>query len=253
MDGAAIDINRLRCRGCAQRVRCLPGGLAPAQVQAFEAGVQRRRPLAPGEHMVRAGDPFRFIGAVQSGCLKSYAIDREGREHVVAFHFPGEIIGVDAIHPQRHTVSCVALADSQVCCLPYPVLGRMSREIPQLQEQLLRILSRDMLGAATIAGDFSASERLAGFLVMVAARVHRGPPVPMALDLAMSRQDIANFLRLAPETVSRVLARFQKDGLLTADRRRITLRDPAGLGRVAACMNPYDRCGDPAPPRAAAS
>jgi Mn-dependent DtxR family transcriptional regulator len=59
----------------------------------------------------------------------------------------------------------------------------------------------------------------------------------------MSRQDIANYLRLATETVSRILARFQKSGLLRANRRQITLLNPEGLYAIAECMNPYSRGG----------
>jgi CRP/FNR family transcriptional regulator len=246
-------VNRPHCRSCGQREHCLPGTLNALQAQRFEGIVQRRRPVVAGEHLFRVGDPFRFMSALESGCLKTYTVDAEGREHVMAFHFPGEVIGVDAIYPSRHMSSCVALSDSRVCHLPFADLGRLCQEIPELQIQVLRVLSRDMLGASSIAGDFSAKERLAGFLVMVAARLHRRSPAPTALDLAMSRQDIANYLRLAPETVSRILARLQRQGLVKADRRRIALLDPEGLAKIAACMNPYARLGCPAPRRAAAS
>ena len=63
------------------------------------------------------------------------------------------------------------------------------------------------------------------------------------LTLAMSRRDLANYLRLATETVSRILARFQKSGLLQANRRQITLLNPDGLYAIAECMNPYSRGG----------
>ena len=248
-----LDLNRPRCRTCSQRERCLPGTLNCAQAQAFENIVQRRRPLLTGEHLFRVGDAFRFLCAVQSGCLKTYTVDTEGREHVMSFYFPGEVIGVDAIYPERHMSSAVALSPSQVCYLPFSALNRLCHEIPELQVQVWRMLSRDMLGTASIAGDYTANERLAGFLVMVVARLHRNTPAPTALDLSMSRQDIANYLRLAPETVSRILARFQRDGLVKTDRKHITLLDPAGLGEIAACLNPYARFGDPPSRRTAAS
>ena len=248
-----LDLGRSRCRSCLQRERCLPGTLNASQSQHFEAMVQRRRPLAAGEHLFRVGDGFRHMFAVQSGCLKTSTIDAEGREHVMAFHFPGEVIGLDAVFPARHLTSCVALTGSQVCHLPFTALTTLTHEMPELQTQLLRMVSRDMLGAASIAGDFTANERLAGFLVMVAARVHRREAPPTALDLAMSRQDIANYLRLAPETVSRILARFQKDGLVKADRKRIALLNLNGLADIAACINPYARFGGQALQRNAAS
>jgi CRP/FNR family transcriptional regulator len=181
---------------------------------------------------------------VHSGCFKTYTVDAEGREHIIAFHFAGEIMGVDAIYPERHVSSGVALSGSTICVLPYPVLTSLAHEMPELQGQILRMLSRDMFGSSSMAGDFSAEERLAAFLVMVSARLRQQRDQESAnLDLAMSRQDIANYLRLAPETVSRLLARFQKSGLVKADRKHITLLNADSLADLAACMNPYARYG----------
>jgi CRP/FNR family transcriptional regulator len=230
---------RPRCQRCALASRCLPAALKASDVQRFEQAVQRCRTLVAGEHLFRVGDPFRWIVAVNAGCLKSYAVDSEGREHVMGFHFAGEIIGIDAIDADRHAASCVALSGVRVCMLPYAALLALARELPAVQVQLLRMLSRYTLGTTIMTGDFSAEERLAAFLVMVAARARRRDEQAADLHLEMSRQDIANYLRLAPETVSRILARFQKSGLVKADRRHIALLDPEGLGGIAACMNPW--------------
>ena len=229
---------RPRCHDCQLASRCLPAALAGRDLLRFEGSLQRCRTLAADEHLFRAGDPFRAIFAVQSGCLKTCTVDPEGREHVMAFHFPGEIIGIDAIDGDRHVTSCVALGEARACVMPYGTLLQLAREMPTLQAQLLRMLSRYTLGTATLTGDFTAEERLAAFLVMVAARAGRRDA---DVDLAMSRQDIASYLRLAPETVSRILARFEKNRLARADRRRIAILDPAGLGAIAVCMNPWYR------------
>lgn len=241
--GSRQTIARKRCSSCAMRRRCLPAGLDADQIARFEANVQRFRTLAPGEHLFRVGDPFQCLFAVHSGCFKSYSVDHEGREHVNSFFFGGEVIGGDAIFPGQHGCNAVALGDSTVCYLPFRALSQLAQEMPELQAQMFRLLSRDVFSMTTITGDFTAEERLAGFLVMVAARHPDGMDGVKELDLAMSRQDIANYLRLATETVSRILARFQKSGLLKAYRRHITLLDFAGLYEIAECMNPYARCG----------
>jgi CRP/FNR family transcriptional regulator len=236
-----VDVARPRCSCCVLRRRCLPGNLSEEQTLRFETAVMRSRPLAAGDHLFRVGDPFRWMFAVHTGCFKTYAVDSEGREHVLSFHFASEIIGVDAIYPERHVSNCIALVDSLVCYLPFAAVTRMAHDMPELQSQLFRLLSRDLLSITSMAGDFTAEERLAAFLVMVSARLRARGQSPQQLELAMSRQDIANYLRLAPETVSRILARFQKSGLVTADRKQITLTNPDGLAEMCACMNPYER------------
>lgn len=236
-----LDVTRPRCSGCTLSRRCLPGNLSAEQTARFEAAVVRCRHLAAGDHLFRVGDPFRSMFAVHTGCFKTYAVDAEGREHVLSFHFASEIIGVDAIYPERHVSNCISLVDSLVCYLPFPAVTRLAHDMPELQAQLFRVLSRDLLSMTSMAGDFTAEERLAAFLVMVSARLRARGQSPAQLELAMSRQDIANYLRLAPETVSRILARFQKSGLVKADRKHITLTDQDGLMDIAACMNPYAR------------
>lgn len=242
-DVPGVDPARSQCRSCALAMQCLPARLDSTNVQKFEGAVSRSRALRAGEHLFRMGDPFRSVFVVHAGSFKSCAVDAEGREHIGAFHFQGDIMGMDAVYPERHVSSAIALASASVCILPYPALLALLHEFPEVQGQMLRMLSRDMLGNSSMAGDFTAEERTAAFLVMVAARQHQRSRQFADLDLAMTRQDIANFLRLAPETVSRILARFQKSGLVKADRRHIRLLDPAGLEELASCMNPYTRCG----------
>jgi len=230
-----------RCSCCVLGRRCLPANLSESETLYFENAIIKARSLTMDEHLFRIGDPFQSLYAVYSGCLKTYAVDHEGREHVLAFHFPGEIIGVDAIYPERHVSSATALIDSSVCRLPYSTVTQLAHEIPELQAQLLRLLSREVFSITAIAGDYTAEERMAAFLVMVSARLQTHGQSPTFLQLAMSRQDIANYLRLATETVSRVLARFHKSKLLQADRKQITLLDLEGLKDIAQCMNPYAR------------
>ncbi len=221
--------------------RCLPAELTENQTLEFENKVTRSKPLELGEHLFRTGDAFHSLYAIHSGCFKSYTIDQEGREHVLNFHFPGELIGVDAVYQEAHSANTTALENSSVCQLPYQSIMELSFEMPELHYQLLRLFSREVFYVTTIAGDFSAEERMAAFLVMVSGRLRTHGQSAATLHLAMSRQDIANYMRMATETVSRVLARFENNGLLDADRKNIIILDTKGLAEVAMCMNPYTR------------
>ena len=85
----------------------------------------------------------------------------------------------------------------------------------------------------TIAGDLSADERIALFLLSLSSRFSRRGYSDKEFILSMSRRDIASYLRLATETVSRVLARFQQRGLIKVDRKQVRITDPKGLDEVA--------------------
>lgn len=99
--------------------------------------------------------------------------------------------------------------------------------------QLFRLLSQDIKKAALLAGDFSADERMAAFLLGFSRHYAARGYSAHRFTLAMSRTDIANYLRLAAETVSRVMRRFQQDGLIRVNRRDVELLDLERLEALA--------------------
>ena len=225
--------SQVACSRCALGELCLPRGLTPDETERFEQIVHRSRPIQPGEHLFRAGDEFRSVASVRTGCFKSYVIDHEGQEQVLGFHLPGEIIGLDAIHSCKHVANVVALDTSAVCGLTFDTVSSMARHMPELQNELFRVMSQRISELETIAGDLSADERIAMFLLSLSDRFSRRGYSDTEFILAMSRRDIASYLRLATETVSRVLARFQKAGVVKVDRKQVQILDIDELKTIA--------------------
>jgi CRP-like cAMP-binding protein len=127
--------------------------LSPAEVERFERIVNRSRPIQPGEHLFRAGDEFRTVASVRTGCFKSYVIDHEGQEQVLGFYLPGEVIGLDAIHSTTHTSNIVALDTGAVCSLTFDSVSHLARHMPDLQKELFRIMSHRIGELETFSGD----------------------------------------------------------------------------------------------------
>jgi CRP/FNR family transcriptional regulator len=224
------------CSSCSLANLCLPTGLGHDDLERMDILVHRSTPMHEGDHLYRVGDAFDAVFAVRSGSFKTYTVDSEGREHVLGFHLPGELMGLKAIYPQHHITNAMALDTSTVCVLPYEELSSLAAKIPELQGQLVRLMSKDLADAVTLAGDYTAEERLAAFLAGLSRRYAERGFSAQEFNLTMSRRDIANYLRLAPETVSRVFARFEKDGLIGVDRRTVILRDLERLHGIARCM-----------------
>ncbi len=224
------------CSNCSLAKLCLPLGLEGHDLERMDDLVTRSAPVHEGEHLFRVGDPFKAVYAVRAGSYKSYTVDSEGREHVLGFHLPGELLGLDAIYPERHVSNAVALDTASICVLPYERLQELAGEIGGLRSQLFRLMSKDIADTAALAGDFTAEERIAAFLVGLSRRFQQRGFSSREFNLTMSRRDIANYLRLAPETVSRVFARFEKDELITVLRRSIRLLDFTKLHGLARCM-----------------
>ena len=231
----ADDGNELRfCSTCAFSQACLDEGMDKASLGDLHVLVEHIGPFRAGEHVFREGDPFEAIAAVRAGTVKTYVIDRDGHEHVQGFHLPGEVIGLNAIDGDRYPCNAVALDTVMLCRFSFPKISVLATRVPGLQRQLFRLLSRDIGRAALLAGDWSADQRLAAFLIGISRRLAARGFSATRFQLTMPRTDIANYLRLAPETVSRVLRRFQEDRLLQVDRRELELLDHDALETLAA-------------------
>jgi CRP/FNR family transcriptional regulator len=224
---------QVACSQCVLSTLCLPSKLSEEETSRFEQIVHRSRPIQAGAHIFRSGDKFRSVAVVRTGCFKSYVIDHEGQEQVLAFHLPGEVIGLDAIHESCHMVNVVALDTSAVCSLPFSSVLKMARSMPDLQHELFRVMSQRISELETMAGDLSADKRIALFLLSLAKRFGRRGYSDKEFILAMSRRDIASHLRLATETVSRVLSRFQQRDIIAVNRQQVRIRNPGALAEVA--------------------
>lgn len=191
-------------------------------------------PYHEGDLIFREGDPFTAIAAVRAGTVKTFVVDNSGDEHVLGFFLPGEVIGLNAIHPARYPCNAVALDTVSLCRFSFPRMAVLAGRMPGLQNQLFRLLSQDIGKAALLAGDYSADERVAAFLVKMSRRLALRGLSGSRFHLSMTRSDIGNYLRLAPETVSRVLRRLQDDGTLAVERREVEILDMHRLSALAA-------------------
>ncbi len=224
------------CSTCAFSRACMAQGLDKGGLKNLHMLVEHVGPLAPGAHVFRAGEPFVAIAAVRSGVVKTCRVDREGREQVLGFHVPGEIIGLSAIDGERYPCDAVALDEVQLCRFSFPKIALLATQLPGLQLELFRLMSRDIGHAERLSGDHSADARIAAFLVDLSRRLARREDAPAQFELTMARTDIGNYLRLAPETVSRVLRRFQDNGLIAVRRRDVELLRDDSLKSLAGAM-----------------
>jgi CRP/FNR family transcriptional regulator len=221
------------CTTCAFSAACLERGYDKNQLRELHVLVQHVGPFKEGEHIFREGDPFTAIAAVRGGTVKTYVNDSEGREQVLGFFLPGEIIGLNAISHPKYPCNAVALDSVLLCRFSFPNIAALATRMPGLQQQLFRLLSLDIGKASLLAGNFTADERMAAFLVSISRRYAARGFSAARFRLPMSRTDIANYLRLAVETVSRVFRRLQDEGCIVVHRREIELLKPQAIEEMA--------------------
>jgi CRP/FNR family transcriptional regulator len=223
------------CSNCCLQGVCLPRGLSSVGVSTLDELTALKRRIARGASLYRAGDRFEAVYAVRSGAFKSTGVSSNGVEKITGFYLPGEVMGLDAINNDRHDYGAVALEDSEVCVIPFAKLTELALQIPELQQELFRLLSRDIArdhGLMLLLGSMTAEQRLAAFLLSLSRRYKRLGYAPDHFVLRMTREDIGNYLGLTLETVSRLMSRFQRDGLLVAQQREVTFTNCDGLREI---------------------
>jgi len=226
----------VQCSSCNLREICLPVGLTRAELEHVDNRlVAIRRKVVRGETLFRAGDRADSLFAVWTGFFKTVITSNQGRDQVTGFQTSGELIGLGGIDAGRHEVDAIALEDSQVCVIPFAELEALEREVPSLQTQFHKMMSREIANDHSVMlllGSMHAEERVAAFLLNLVHRLQARGFSASSVLLRMSREEIGNFLGLKLETVSRTFSKFQASGLLFVRQRQIQITDPVGLQQL---------------------
>jgi CRP/FNR family transcriptional regulator len=186
--------------------------------------------------------PFTSCFVVQSGSVKTFYTNERGDEHVLGFYMPGEMFGFDGVADNMYGCSAIALERSLLCRLSIRRLDEAGRERPELAYLMLKAMSQELKNAERMnrwLSQNSAEERVVGFLLDMADRRRRCKLQATYFRLAMSRSDIANYLGLALETVSRVIARLTREQLIEVHGRNIQMLQMAQLQKRV-CIDDYN-------------
>lgn len=189
-------------------------------------------------------DQFLFVeGAhpealyiVRFGTFKSLRVAEDGYEQVFGFSGPADVIGFEGVAMGWHPASVIALEDAAVHTLPAGMLDDLRHQVPALDHALQRALGRQLARRADLAdlmAAVAAEVRLARFLVQSSARAAEAGRSPRRLRLPMSRRDIASYLGVAHETVSRAFGALAHAGLVQVNNRDVDVLDMAGLETCA--------------------
>ena len=248
MSVVVLDLAHLRrsCAQCTLHQLCLPAGIGAEDMDRLDHIVKHRRLVGQNERLFLAGSESRSLYVAREGSFKTVAFSEDGQEQVIGFHLPGELIGLDALASGHHRCDALALERAGVCEIPLGDLERVAAQVLGLQHQLLRVIGRSM-GLAQdhmqMLGRRQASERVMLFLHGLAERYRALGHPDNLIMLPMSREDIANYLGLAIETVSRSIRHLQDDGVIAVRGRQVRVLQSARFEAlaheaVAAARNP---------------
>ncbi|SEE66008.1 fumarate/nitrate reduction transcriptional regulator Fnr [Pseudomonas migulae] len=239
-----LDSHHLKsaCSNCSVLELCLPLGLSDQEIERLDTLIVQRVKVKKGAALYRTDDPLRSLYAVRIGSFKTSVLSIDGREQVTGFQMPGEMLGLDAISSDLHTCNAFALEDSEVCPIHYAHLEKLSRELPSLQHNLNKILSREIVrdhDMLMLLGNMNSDERLAAFLLNLSQRLSMRGYSSKNFVLKMRREEIGSYLGLRLETVCRGIAHLRDQELVEITGRDVRIRNMEGLKQlISGCHRP---------------
>ena len=223
------------CQGCEVRDKAVCGVLDGARLEEFR-NLGWTLKLAPGQALFHEGDPATRVFTLTRGTLKLYKLLADGRRQVTGFLHPGDFLGISV--DDEHAFSAEALEDSQLCWFPRARFDDFVEDQPKMERELYRMAAHELAAAQqqfVLLGRKTASERLASFLLLLADRTSAAEGKKSAMvRLPMSRSDIADYLGLTKETVSRVISSLKRDRIIRLESlEMIRILDRGGLEQLS--------------------
>jgi CRP/FNR family transcriptional regulator len=212
-------------------------GLGETDMKRLDAIIGRRRKVAKDTHLYRIGDKFSNLYAIRLGHFKTFQVSPSGEQQVTGFQMAGELLGMDAISTEDHHCDAIALEDSEVCEIPFIRLEELFGSIPSLLHHFHRMMSQEITreqNVMLLLGNMRAEQRFAAFLTNLSSRYAARGYSSTTFQMRMSREEIGNYLGLTIESISRLLSRLKKQGLLRVANREIELLDLIKLRALAA-------------------
>lgn len=233
-----IDLGQVRrsCAQCSLGQLCLPAAIGAGELDRLERIVRSRRAIQRGERLFGVGTPLTALYVAREGAFKTTTLSEDGNAQIIGFHLPGELIGLDGLGSERHRCEAEALERATVCEVPYAQLQLVAAQVPGLQRGLMRVIGRSTEqdhSHVAMMGRKHAVERVALFLHSISERFRLLDRPHDAFALPMSREDIANFLGLVIETVSRSFSKLAEDGVIEVRGKNVRIRSREALERAA--------------------
>ena len=224
------------CSHCNAQKVCFPHGLNSEELHAFEGAVDRTIKIQKKEKLYSRGDKLTSVYAIKAGSIKSYLASPSGQAQVLGFHLPGDLLGFDGFATDQHTNDAVAMEDTILCKLPIENFDNLCNALPGLRKVMMQQVGSEINRHHSLVltlGQMQTEERLATYLLRIACYYQSRGYSCTQFNLPMTRHDLANFLGMAPETLSRMFARLEKQNIMKINRREVSILDMEALKKLS--------------------
>lgn len=217
------------CNLCDTRQLCKDTWRDQAVMRDLSSIILSKGPYKTGEYIYKIEDQAKSLFIIQSGIVKTEKVLSDGNYHISSFYFPGDLIGLESVDDEQYCYDAVALDNTWVCEIPLDRLSSLGESINSVQKTVMTLLSKRIRQADDLlihARYLSAEQRLLVFFEMLCKRYFvQIIDNKQKLHLPMSKGDIASYLGLRPESISRALRKLQNQGVIQSHLKTIEIKD----------------------------
>jgi len=192
-----------------------------------------------GQHLFYPGDRLRYIYFVHTGSFKTYISNIKGEIQITGFYFQGDVIDFNISDNSVQSNGAIALETSTVCKIPLTEFEKMVTQYSTMSDVFLKIMSKEIIRKQRmlpVLGKMKAEEKIANFLLYISHENELRGYSPVVFNLSMLRSDVANYLGLADETVSRLFKELQSKGMISIDGRKVSIEKLEALKSLQRCV-----------------
>lgn len=222
-----VESTRLGCHLCGLHRLCFFGRVSGLRI--------RRTRIDRGTPLFRYGERVDALFAIRSGCVKEVEVSTGRHSTIVNFAMAGEILSLQSLQGTPSRTSAVTVEPSFVCIVPWNASNQSCVSAPWIVGEFVQLIAKDGHKARESLGlvrDKEAPQRVAGFLLNMLARTRAHSTGAHELRLGMNRDDIANYLGIRSETVSRCFSELARLQLIKVKAKRVQILQEGGLRRI---------------------
>jgi CRP/FNR family transcriptional regulator, anaerobic regulatory protein len=232
---STTGLPRSTCPNCGFAAWSQSAHLTSDELKQIDEQVVHFRPIRRHEYVHRSGAPLTSLNIIHSGFLKTSITNCHGNLQVTGFSMRGDMVGMDGISTGVHQCDTIALEDTYLCGIDFARLERITDDIPALRrlfQQTIGVEIARQYGVMFLLGAMRADERVAIFLLNLSKRFAARGCSAVDLRLPMQRREIADYLGLKLETVSRILSRLQECEVIAIDGKNIEIKSVERLHQI---------------------
>ena len=220
------SIPKVKCANCNQRIHCFMKKASEEEINGLPADFIEISTLEKGEYLYKKGAKFSYIYQLRIGAIKNEIVFENGLRQVIQFLLPGNLLGLDGISSKKYQVDAISQTNSQFCKIKIEEVKKIPAQYPNLtnviENEMGTLLNLSNLHVINLA-NLNAIERLADFLINYANRLGAIGFDRESFILPMNRDDLANYLGIKTETISRLLTQLEEIGAIQIRNRQVEI------------------------------